>query len=511
MRITACCLHLLVLIVLACQSPSVLADSAAALENDVVQVQAFRGNKLLAQSAGVIVAKDTLVASAVRLQRATLIRVRHPGTGAEAEATVISENLPSGIALLQASGLPEPQLVFATGSLPESKLVRAPAFNPRAHGYRLVEGYISRVDTQPAESAAAEPVQTLQHNALISAAEYGTPLLNECSEIVGFNRPDPAYSKLQLRRSPDPDKVVFAVAAASVRAVLQAQNIAVKEAKAVCQSALASARERAQRNAEEASAAEAAAAKARSAASAAAAQARAAQAKAAELAERADATAAQKAEAEQQALAAQEAAEAAKDEAQEREAEALEQQQRAEQAQLQADAAEAENLVLRAQQHWLAIALAAAGALLLVVIAVAMVRGRRKRAQLAESESSAAQAQAALAQAIQPAAFSCLLEGADLEGRAVTLKVSAQELGVRKGVVIGRNPERAGVVLDHEKVSREHLRLLASGRELFIEDLESGNGTAVNGRALAPRQLVGLRDGDTLEVGETFTFTVHLG
>jgi pSer/pThr/pTyr-binding forkhead associated (FHA) protein len=65
--------------------------------------------------------------------------------------------------------------------------------------------------------------------------------------------------------------------------------------------------------------------------------------------------------------------------------------------------------------------------------------------------------------------------------------------------VVGRSPE-ADVVLDDEAVSWNHLEIERKGEVLMATDLDSRNGTALNGEPLGrPRRL---RDGDTLIVGD---------
>jgi len=64
--------------------------------------------------------------------------------------------------------------------------------------------------------------------------------------------------------------------------------------------------------------------------------------------------------------------------------------------------------------------------------------------------------------------------------------------------VVGRSPE-ADVRLDDEAVSWNHLEIEMRGETLMATDLDSRNGTALNGEPLdRPRRL---RDGDTLIVG----------
>src|SRR5689334_20101330 len=64
--------------------------------------------------------------------------------------------------------------------------------------------------------------------------------------------------------------------------------------------------------------------------------------------------------------------------------------------------------------------------------------------------------------------------------------------------VVGRSPE-ADVQLEDEAVSWNHLEIESRGEVLMATDLDSRNGTALNGEPLdRPRRL---RDGDTLIVG----------
>jgi predicted component of type VI protein secretion system len=64
--------------------------------------------------------------------------------------------------------------------------------------------------------------------------------------------------------------------------------------------------------------------------------------------------------------------------------------------------------------------------------------------------------------------------------------------------IVGRSPE-AGVHIEDEAVSWNHLEIERRGEVLIATDLDSRNGTALNGEPLdRPRRL---RDGDTLIVG----------
>lgn len=79
-----------------------------------------------------------------------------------------------------------------------------------------------------------------------------------------------------------------------------------------------------------------------------------------------------------------------------------------------------------------------------------------------------------------------------LRGVSVPLKES--------GVLLGRNPE-ATLVLEDDYASGRHARVYAEGRDWYVEDLGSTNGTLVNGSAIdRPEKL---QDGTQLRIGTT--------
>jgi len=70
---------------------------------------------------------------------------------------------------------------------------------------------------------------------------------------------------------------------------------------------------------------------------------------------------------------------------------------------------------------------------------------------------------------------------------------------------VGRRPYN-DVVIDNLAVSGEHAVLQMSGNEVYLEDLNSTNGTFVNGKAVK-KQL--LNDSDTVEIGKYKIKYVH--
>lgn len=78
--------------------------------------------------------------------------------------------------------------------------------------------------------------------------------------------------------------------------------------------------------------------------------------------------------------------------------------------------------------------------------------------------------------------------------------------GAEAMVVIGRTSASGACQINLSpdyKVSRQHARIILEGNEYWIEDLESKQGTTVNGREIKARGKQPLRAGDILVIGET--------
>ena len=164
--------------------------------------------------------------------------------------------------------------------------------------------------------------------------------------------------------------------------------------------------------------------------------------------------------------------------------------------------------------RWTAVAAVGATAVVLLLWAV----GRRSAAKVELARVGAE----TLARAGQPAAIdrsahdgpagaapAVLLDGAVEEGEPLALRVPGSAVSGAGGAVVGRSPFDSTVVLDHVDVSRRHFRLVAAGGSVLIEDLNSMNGTKLNGVALAPGRSTPLPSGAVLHVG-SLEFTVTL-
>jgi len=74
-------------------------------------------------------------------------------------------------------------------------------------------------------------------------------------------------------------------------------------------------------------------------------------------------------------------------------------------------------------------------------------------------------------------------------------------------VTVGRLPDNT-IVIDNSAVSSRHIRIAREGPQFVVEDLESTNGTFVNGDKITKRAL---RHGDTILVGKHKIFFDRMG
>ncbi|HZE88380.1 MAG TPA: FHA domain-containing protein, partial [Verrucomicrobiae bacterium] len=74
------------------------------------------------------------------------------------------------------------------------------------------------------------------------------------------------------------------------------------------------------------------------------------------------------------------------------------------------------------------------------------------------------------------------------------------EVALEPHVGIGRHP-RMKVQLEDPLLSRTHAEVTGEGKEFFLRDTQSSNGTFLNGRKLEPGVPAKLADGDVGQVG----------
>ena len=424
------------------------------------------------------VAGDDRVIAAVDAARTRYVVFDAGGT--EHEALLLGADEASGLGLLVVPGLTAPPYAFARDPVEEADEVHAAALDAAVGAAGLLPGRVLRVE--PGSSASDPGV--VRHDAFDGRqTNVGAPLLNHCGEVVGA--------------------VVgaFAATVASPGSGLAAPGPWLIERFTPAGLTAATVDVPCLSDAERAAAAEAVAAEARR--RAAEAQRRAAAEE--ERRRRAEAEAEAEGERREEAESAAAAAQADADE----EAEArraAEERASAVQERAAADRA----LYVR----WIA-----GGAIGVLVAGLLLWLARRRSVSRARQEQVRAES---LAQAVREdlaerdgrerlasAVPGVFLDGADADGRPISVRVPGRAIAGDAGAVVGRNPFESSVVLDHTEVSRRHFRLSARETSLLVEDLSSTNGTTLDGTALTSGVTAPLCNGAVLQVG-TVRLTVTL-
>ncbi|HVO14819.1 MAG TPA: trypsin-like peptidase domain-containing protein [Alphaproteobacteria bacterium] len=125
-------------------------------------------------------------------------------------------------------------------------------------------------------------------------------------------------------------------------------------------------------------------------------------------------------------------------------------------------------------------------------------------AAAARRDSATGAGQPAGAGATAPLDAGWVLSGFDAEGRTVRVVIGDTQLArAQKGLVIGRQRSLAELLLTDGSVSRRHARIVPLDGGIGIIDLNSSNGTMIDGRRLPPyADPVPLRAGDSLTLGD---------
>ena len=95
------------------------------------------------------------------------------------------------------------------------------------------------------------------------------------------------------------------------------------------------------------------------------------------------------------------------------------------------------------------------------------------------------------------------LTGFDARGMKVVIALARADLDRQAGgFTVGRHALLVDRALDDGRLSRRHARFSRLDGSVCVEDLNSSNGTRVNGKQCAPFQPVPIRPGDTVHVGD---------
>ena len=493
-------------------------DEAPAPARGIVQVVVMgSGNESRRTASGFVVQANHVVTAAHVVEDEDRISVVVPSEGAQRPMLVArlhSVETYADLALLVVGGLDLEPLVLAYDGFDVGRNVVSTGFWDTADpeslpGIAETKGAVGEHHLLP-ETRDNAAVALLRHNAMIPAAGYGGPLLNDCGEVAGVNRGSPEASRRALRRGQAPQGEVYAAGVTAIVRLLQPAGVAFTRTDVSCPDPVAVAQAEAERAAEQARLAEEDAVRLAEEKEAEVAATRAELDQARESVEAANARVAdlerQVDEAERTGAAGAESLRAELEEARGNQETALESVDGLE-GEVQALEQVAEGLegqVERGRQN-LAITIVIAVAAVLLLAVVGGVFYRRRSLELAYVRQQAGQRQESGNRVRLGEAGAdgpdYLLTGETGDGNAVSLKVSRDM--VASGVVIGRSPRDALLLIDDQTLSREHARLfMGSDAVLNIEDLGTTNGTRVNGRRLQPGSREPLRDGDMLQLGE---------
>ena len=96
-----------------------------------------------------------------------------------------------------------------------------------------------------------------------------------------------------------------------------------------------------------------------------------------------------------------------------------------------------------------------------------------------------------------------LLTGVQADGLSVRIALPAADLAARShGIVLGRHPMLVDTAIERPEVSRRHLRFEYEAGRFTVQDLNSANGSRLNGQALKPYRPRRVREGDRIALGD---------
>ena len=90
--------------------------------------------------------------------------------------------------------------------------------------------------------------------------------------------------------------------------------------------------------------------------------------------------------------------------------------------------------------------------------------------------------------------------------QAITGEFTGQEISVERDMLVGRHQD-AEILLQSTDISRKHAALLFRNDHIWVKDLNSTNGTFVNGERVEQEQEIELHDGDMLQFA-SFMFMI---
>lgn len=440
---------------------------------------------------GVIVGHDNsiLTTSAIADDQSSLF-VLFEGVDDVFKAVIDEVDFDRGVALIRVASGPESEPVIFAKEAPETgEAVTSVYYQSDQNEVARISGAIGNQLIVPKGN---QNISFWEHNASIPRAGFGGALMNICGEKIALNVVDPIYSRRKARRLQEPETGNYAFKYDELLRLLVEWGVSPEVSESAC-GRVADVVDESQRTIEaaekELEETKARAAKAREDAENAERIARKQKEEAESIKKDAEATEDEKREAE-------EAAERAEDTAR-KAATALADFDRKVLG-LESEVAALVQSLKAAEQQRLYFAIAG-------VVGVLVVGGLggffvwRRSGQLEKANKQRSSVEAELARTFPD--IECRGKDANNDPHAFKITGSAL-IRAKEGLVVGRQPQAANIVLNHPEVSRSHLRVKLKDEKLYVEDLDSLNGSMVNGRRLVSGESSVLENGDELSLGD---------
>lgn len=460
---------------------------------DTFSLRVLNNGNELQRGLATQVAENLVLSNAALVSQGDQWIVENPRSGAALVASVRAVDETTGLALLTVNGIDGTPVTLAADFPDIGRYISLALLDTNRLG--VLQGYLDATDEN----------SLVRHTALALDGEYGAALLNNCNEVIGISQHSSPVLSSRLR--PDQDSGL-STNLSSLISFLTDNGVDFNESFDYCLSEaeqLNLAREKIQEQEDELrimledqELLEEERLRLQEQADA---LLEAQQELAAENQARLDELAAREAElAASQAAMEQAAADALELLARQEE---LEQQSR-EQEEALAEAAAQQLMEARSRLYqWIGF-----GVVLIALFAFVVLQiSRRKKVQTeADQQLKAVRQESDLMEAqLQKASAEfpdIVLVGTDDQGTESRLKINGTALiRSEQGQIIGRSAQFADYVLNLETVSRKHLHLMIKDGTLFVEDLKSANGSAINDHSLVPGQLYELKPGDLLKIG----------
>ena len=471
------------------------AATSLSLADSVTEFQVRNNGRPVESGVATIIADDQVIVSSKLAGLGDQYIIKDPDSGAEVIGALLAASESADLALLSVPGLGGSPLELAM-DMPGPGRKIALAFP----GGERREGTIHSLI-----SASASEAARVQHTVTFSDGEFSAPLLNNCGELIGISQAE--KRGVVQRRLEAPTTFGVASQLQVLKKFLADQSVSFAEAAAVCRSVT----EQLESQGQEVE----------------------------QLKKREEELAAEKEEVEKQREELENLSEEQKkaleqkardladreEELRKRQEELEKEQQKSKEANERMKDLDAEREKLAAEadrERRNKLYLVSGGSALLVILLFILMRRRRQLKRAAQDiessreelsreqqKSEAVQAELKQTKATFP---DFLLVGEDDSGHQHRIKIIGNALiRSEEGQVLGRSAKDADYVVNVEQVSRRHLKLSIEDGKVYVEDLGSYNGTAVNGEKLEPGAKHELNAGDTLRIATIETQVIFAG